>query len=92
MSKKRKANPQIKAIIDEWDPVGLLCSFNCPEDEYETEVQMIEVVLTATKDVVILAICIHQIFIKLWSAHTFCCSIVDCIPIAQKILDSVNEK
>ena len=75
---------EIKKIIDDWDPSDLLSGTH--PDVYHAEADIIEVLIIATQDVNILAKCIHQLFIKMFGANQFKCTIDDCMPIAERIL------
>lgn len=78
----------VKTIIDEWDPMDLLS--HCPDDEYESEIILIETLLFVIEDASTFAKCIWRLFTRMNGEVNF--TIDDCIPIAQKILDAVNEK
>jgi hypothetical protein len=74
----------IKKIIDQWDPIGLLlCS---PNDEYNSEIEKIYKVWQETNDPEILGAEIYCVFKKSFS-DVFDRSRIECKDIALKILD-----
>ena len=70
----------IKIIINDWDPIGLLD--HAPQDEYDIESE--EIFLYLGKDEKRNGAIIHSIFKKAFGS-TFTKSIDDCILIAKKI-------
>lgn len=73
----------VKKIVNEWDPVDLL-SIDCPEDEYEFEIQQIVSATRSLNNVEELAGKINEILYKAFE-EDFKKS-KDCLMIADKIL------
>lgn len=82
----------LKAIIDTWDPIGLL-AMHAPLDEYDLETNQIYKLLKtqpkANADFV--AMCIYDIFIKSFGADVFRKDICDCLQVANKILSYITQ-
>lgn len=74
----------IKVIIDKWDPIDLL-SF-APKDEYQLEIEQVEVLAGLTEDVFVLSEGIYEIFVSSFGEDTFKKSRSDCMKIAELIM------
>ena len=79
----------IKKIIDDWDPVNLLS--HAPQNEYHTEIDEVEKLLKGTKNCDEIAQGIYEIFLRAFGDNTFQCTIVDCMKIANEIIESIVE-
>ncbi len=78
----------IKDIINEWDPIGLLPY--CPEDEYQLEISDITYFLKQTKDENELGEYICSVFTKAFGNDTFQRPVSECRLIAKMILKTIK--
>lgn len=78
----------IKKVIDEWDPVELLC-IHTPSDEYDSESKEIfdEMNKLEFIEVGIVANIIFSVFSKSFGHDVFTSTIYECRTVAQKIID-----
>lgn len=74
----------VKRVIDEWDPIDLL--FHAPDDEYHSEIEEIQHLLSITDDSEELAEGIFNVFVDSFGKDTFIKSKEDCKQIAQTLL------
>ena len=74
----------VKIIIDEWDPIALLS--HAPDDEYHSEICVIEQLLKSTTDTNTLALGIYDVFTRAFGDDVFTKTQSECVVIAQKIL------
>lgn len=74
----------VKKIIDEWDPIGLFPG--APDDEYWTEIEEIEQLVSATDDLDELAEGIYAVFVKEFGDDVFKRRKSECKRIAQVII------
>ena len=74
----------VKAIIDEWDPIDLLC--HAPDDEYQFEIARIEYLSKMTISTDALAQEIYNTFHESFGDNIFHNTYAECLLIAQKIL------
>ena len=74
----------VKKIINEWDPIELLC--HAPDEEYDLEVEEIAQLLKQTEDSSELARGIHTIFTRSFGPNIFNKSIGECRYIADALL------
>ena len=74
---------KIRAIIDEWDPIGLFPF--APKDEYANESQLIYLACQKTKSIPDLAQAIHEIFSKSFGDDVFTSSMDECLEVAGAI-------
>ena len=74
----------VKRVIDEWDPIGLLS--HAPEDEYHTEIEEIQHLLSITDDCSELAEGIFSVFIDSFGKEVFDKSEEECKRIARALL------
>jgi hypothetical protein len=73
----------VKAIINKWDPIDLL-SF-APEDEYQIEIEQVELLLCVTEDVSVLSEGIFEIF-TYYFGNTFQRSREECMEVAKLLI------
>ena len=73
----------IKAVIDDWDPIGLLS--HAPSDEYHSEIKEIENCISSIAGQVELATEIYNIFIRSFGCDIFQKTLDECTQIANKI-------
>ena len=74
----------VKRVIDAWDPIDLL--FHSPDDEYHSEIDEIQRLLSMTDDSVMLAEGIFKVFVESFGIETFNKSKDECKQIAQILL------
>ena len=74
----------VKGVIDDWDPIDLL--FHAPDDEYHSEVEEIQHLLSVTDDCAELAEGIFKVFVESFGKETFNKSKEECKQIAQVLL------
>ena len=74
----------VKKIIDDWDPIDLL--FHAPKDEYHSEIEEIQYLLSATDDSAELAEGIFNVFLESFGKEIFNKSKEECKQIAQTLL------
>lgn len=80
----------IKKYIDEWDPMELL-EIGAPNDEYDTEVEMIISQLPSIDHVSQLAKCIQAVFENMFYEDEDIFSIEKCTVIAENILNEIRK-
>lgn len=80
----------IKKYIDEWDPMELL-EIGAPNDEYDTEVEMIIHQLQSSYDVSQLAKVIKDVFIEMFYVDEEIFSNEKCMEIAKNILNEIKK-
>jgi len=80
----------VKAIIDEWDPIGLFPYV--PNNEYHSEIEEIEKLLSSSACEAELADGIHDIFLRSFNPDTFKKSLDECTLIAREILSSTTNR
>lgn len=85
MNGKDKTVDRIKAVIDKWDPVGLL-ALGCPEDEYTPEAAEIAKLTAPSPSTDELAEGIRRVFTEYFGEDVFRCSAEDCRRAAADIL------
>jgi hypothetical protein len=73
----------VKEVIDHWDPIDLLAF--APKDEYHTEIERIELLLSETDDVLILSEGIYKIFTESFD-ETFQKGRDECYKIAEFLI------
>lgn len=78
----------VKKIINEWDPIDLL--FHAPDDEYHSEIEEIQYLLSITDDSNELAKGIFNVFVASFGQDTFNKSKAECKLIAQALLSQKN--
>lgn len=78
----------VKLIIDDWDPINLLS--HAPDDEYHPEIEEIEKLINSTKDYLILAKGIYNIFLISFGKVSFQKTETECIEIAKKLVDYLD--
>lgn len=78
----------IAEIINQWDPAELF-RCGCPNDEYETEIRMIEDALKSDIDADSLADRIMSIFTEMFG-NSIRIEKVDCYKISVECLNSIN--
>lgn len=74
----------VKSVIDDWDPIDLLC--HAPDDEYHSEAEEIQYLLCITDDSTELAEGIFKVFEKSFGKEIFNKSKEECKHIAQVLL------
>lgn len=74
----------LKKIINQWDPLDLL-KINCPDDEYETEIDLIWKAIDENISEKQLAEIIYKVFFEMFG-DLFKCSKKECLRISKKIL------
>lgn len=77
----------VKKIIDNWDPIDLLCCY-APDDEYHSEIEEIAELLEVTEDVNEVSEGIYKIFVASFGEDTFNKPKSECTKIAQLILSN----
>ena len=75
----------VKKIINEWDPINLFPG--APDDEYWTEIEEIEQLVSATDDPDELADGIYAVFVKEFGDDVFKRRKSECKRIAQMIIN-----
>lgn len=88
--KNSKMFDEVKKVIDEWDPIGLLCA-HCPPDEYDDISMMLSEVLNCNMSVEFVAREIYTLFIQAFDSSTFNKGSDECISIARKIVESMPD-
>ena len=78
----------VTRIINEWDPINLLC--HAPKDEYNSEIEEIRYLLSMTDNSSELAEGIFDVFSKSFGDETFNKTKEECKLIAQKLLSLKN--
>ena len=81
----------VKSVIDAWDPIGLFS--HAPDDEYHSEIEEIERLLSVMNESNELASGIYKIFVESFGADIFVKSYEECKQIAHMLLkeqDQVN--
>ena len=78
----------VKRVIDEWDPIDLLS--HAPDDEYHSEIEEIQHLLSITDDSTELAEGIFNVFVKSFGKDTFNKNKEECTLIAKKLLFDKN--
>jgi hypothetical protein len=73
----------IKEVINKWDPIGLFPG--APDNEYHSEIQVIEEILLQTDDVKKVAEGLYFIF-KKYFGNIFLKTVEECTTIAKKII------
>ena len=78
---------QIKNLIDEWDPIGLL-SAGSPRDEYDAESREIFAMLQQpnNENLLNLSRIIYDTFLLSFGKDVFQKSVEDCKPIAKQMI------
>ena len=78
----------VREIINDWDPIGLFPM--APDDEYEDEIKKIYEYILDNTDIgkKELATFISNTFIELFGIDSFTASDIDCLSIAEQILDA----
>lgn len=74
----------VKRVIDEWDPIDLL--FHAPDDEYHSEIEAIQHLLSITDDSGELAEGIFNVFVDSFGKDIFNKSKEECKQIARTLL------
>lgn len=74
----------VKRVINEWDPIGLLC--HAPEDEYCLEIAEIQELTCQTSDPEVLTEGIHTIFVNSFGKDVFDKSKEECKHVALSLL------
>ena len=78
----------VREIINDWDPIGVFPM--APDDEYEDEIKKIHEYILDNTDVgkKELATFISNTFIELFGIDSFTASDIDCLSVAEQILDA----
>lgn len=74
----------IKRVVDEWDPIDLLS--HSPNDEYHSEIEEIQKLLSKTDDLDELAEGVFKIFVKSFGEEVFNKRKAECEKIAQNLI------
>lgn len=83
-------NSIILKIVNNWDPVNLLCS-GCPNDEYFFEVKQISELVSKGITEENLAAEINNIFLKAFGKDDFLVNESQCYDIAVEIIKNCQE-
>lgn len=78
----------IKKDIDDWDPIGLFPG--APDNEYWTEIENIEQLVSATDDPDELAEGIYAVFVREFGDDVFKRNKLECKRIAQMIIKEME--